>query len=408
MLLVDAWRGLSSVSRILIWSPNYAPELIGIPPLVTDAAEWLVQQGHDVDVVTALPNYPDRRIFSDFRGRIWRSDRTNGVAIHRAWLRVRPDETFLDKGLYEMSFAVISAPLVLRLVRSANVIVCLLPTLFTARLGGVAARATHTRLLIWIQDLVLAAAQSVAGVGRLQRRMLRALRSVESSALKAADRVISCSPGFVPYLIALGVDPSSVDVVPNWVDTDFVRARPAPAPAGPVRFLYSGNIGYTQAFETLFEARRLLADSVELTIAAGGNGLDAARRAGRDEATFLSLVPRVQYPALLASADVLVVVQRAVATNANLPSKIAGYLASGRPIVASIGVNSPAAKLLDESGAAIVVPPEDSVALADAMRTLRDDPRLRQTLGRAGRAFAVSHLDRRVILPRLEAAILGE
>ena len=50
------------MSRHLIWSPNYAPELIGIPPLVTDAAEWLVGRGHEVDVITAFPNYPERRI----------------------------------------------------------------------------------------------------------------------------------------------------------------------------------------------------------------------------------------------------------------------------------------------------------------------------------------------------------
>ena len=44
------------MSRILIWSPNYAPELIGIPPLVTSAAEWLAARGHKIDVVTALSN----------------------------------------------------------------------------------------------------------------------------------------------------------------------------------------------------------------------------------------------------------------------------------------------------------------------------------------------------------------
>ena len=55
------------MSRILLWSPNYAPEPTGIPPLVTDAAEWLAERGHRVEVVTAVPNYPERSIHPEYR-----------------------------------------------------------------------------------------------------------------------------------------------------------------------------------------------------------------------------------------------------------------------------------------------------------------------------------------------------
>ena len=48
------------MSRVLIWSPNYARELIGIPPVVTDAAEWLVKRGHQVRRDSAS-NYPKKR-----------------------------------------------------------------------------------------------------------------------------------------------------------------------------------------------------------------------------------------------------------------------------------------------------------------------------------------------------------
>ena len=395
------------MSRILIWSPNYAPELIGIPPLVTEAAEWLVQRGHDVDVVTALPNYPDRRIFPGYRGRVWQRTRTNNVAIHRSWLRVRPGESFLDKGLYEASFAASSTLLAFRRVRHADVLVCLLPTVFTTALGAAAARVSGTRFVVWVQDLVLAAALSVDGVGSTQRRMLRGLRSVESSALRAADRVVSCSPGFVAYLSSLGVNRAAVDVIPNWVDTEFVAERPPRGLSRPVRFLYTGNVGYTQGLETLFEAGRLVSDGVELTIAGGGNGLEAARQAARGAATFVPLVSRVEYPALLASADALVVVQRAVAANANLPSKIASYLASGRPIVASIGLDTPAAELLHASGGALIVPPGAPALLAEAMTRIRDDASLRASLGRRGRAYAEEQLSKERVLPRLERAIIG-
>lgn len=102
-------------------------------------------------------------------------------------------------------------------------------------------------------------------------------------------------------------------------------------------------------------------------------------------------------------ADVQLVLQRRVSSNANLPSKIATYLASGRPIIASIDPEAPAARLLDESGGAILVPPEDPERLANAMVLLRSDTDLREALG--GLAFAVAHLDRECVLEKLEQVV---
>ena len=101
------------------------------------------------------------------------------------------------------------------------------------------------------------------------------------------------------------------------------------------------------------------------------------------------------------------VLQRRVAAGANLPSKIATYLASGRPVLAAIDPSTPAAALLRESGGAVLVPPEDPRSLAAAMAALRDDPARRAELGERGRAFAERRLSSEVLLPQLEAAILG-
>jgi colanic acid biosynthesis glycosyl transferase WcaI len=393
--------------KILIWSPNYAPELVGIPPLVTSAAEWLAQKGHEVDVVTALPNYPDRRIFDGWGGRVWRTDTENGVRVRRSWLRVRPAESFTDKALYEASFAVTSVPRVLARIRNADALLCTVPTLLSAAQGMQLARITRTRSTLWVQDLVLSAALAVDGVGSTQRRVLGAMRAIESRTARSATRIVSCSSGFVPHLLELGVTGERVQTIPNWVDTREIVRLPEPAGDGEISFLYTGNLGYTQGFETLFEAAATAGDRLKLIVAGSGNAVDQVARLVSPPHELRQLAPRERYPALLGSAHVLVVIQRAVAANANLPSKIASYLAAGRPIVASIGLDTPAAELLRASGAAILVPPEQPPALAEAMRSLRDDPILRERLGGAGRDYAVAHLDRDVVLPRLERAVLG-
>ena len=69
---------------------------------------------------------------------------------------------------------------------------------------------------------------------------------------------------------------------------------------------------------------------------------------------------------------------------------------AGRPIVASIGLDTPAAELLRSSEASLLVQPEDPDALAGAMQLLRDDPKLRAQLGEQGRAYAEAQLTSRV------------
>src|SRR5436190_2737054 len=150
--------------RVLLWSPNYAPEPTGIPPLVTDAAEWLVERGHSVDVVTAVPNYPERHIHQAYRGVLWRSETVNSVRVHRSWLRARPERSFADKALYELTISTFALPSAVRLARRADVIVCVVPTLLAATYAAALARVLKKRLVLWVQDLVLRAAVSV-GVG---------------------------------------------------------------------------------------------------------------------------------------------------------------------------------------------------------------------------------------------------
>jgi len=259
------------VSRILVWSPNYAPELTGIPPLVTDAAEWLASRGHVVRVVTAVPNYPERRIHEEYRGVVWRSERRGQVTVDRSWLRVRPAERFLDKALYELTFATVSLPGVVRGLASADVVVCVVPSLLAAVYSAVLRRIVpNRRLVIWVQDLVLEAGASIGFVGQRARRVLAAVRPLEVAALKGADHVVVCSPGFRDHYAAAGVPPSRMSVIQNWVDTDLFGAPREEDEDQPI-FLYAGNFGYTQGFETLIDAAREVGDRCRVVLVGSGN-----------------------------------------------------------------------------------------------------------------------------------------
>ena len=92
--------------KILIYSYNYYPEPIGIAPLMTELAEGLVKRGHQVRVVTAMPNYPERKIYHDYRGKFFHTEYKNGVQIQRSYVWARPAPKLIDRLLLDASFLV--------------------------------------------------------------------------------------------------------------------------------------------------------------------------------------------------------------------------------------------------------------------------------------------------------------
>ena len=103
-------------------------------------------------------------------------------------------------------------------------------------------------------------------------------------------------------------------------------------------------------------------------------------------------MPPDQIPSLLAAADICLVPLRDVPLFATfIPSKMFEYLAAGKPVIGS--VTGEPAQILREAGA-IVVPPEDSRALAGAIASLAADPARLAAMARQGRVYVEKFFDR--------------
>jgi glycosyltransferase involved in cell wall biosynthesis len=107
-------------------------------------------------------------------------------------------------------------------------------------------------------------------------------RRLEQAAVDAADSVVARSPGFRDYLVVRGADPGRIETVYNRAVFEQIASRPPNANGGPVRFLYAGNPGYRQAFETLVDAARIGGDRVSVEIVRGGNATDMVLRLSTD------------------------------------------------------------------------------------------------------------------------------
>jgi colanic acid biosynthesis glycosyl transferase WcaI len=388
--------------RILIYSYNYFPEPIGIAPLVTELAEGLVKRGHQVRVVTGMPNYPQRRIYEGYRGKLYLTELTNGVAVQRSYVWVRPKPSLIDRLLLEVSFVVTSFVHALRGKRP-DVIFITVPPLPVCVPAALLAWIHRAPIVLNLQDILPDAA---VHVGLLKNpNLIHLFEALEKFSYWSATKTTVIADEFVEHLHSKGVSEHKIVQIPNWVDVHFIRPLPKENNqfrvehqlTGKFVAMYSGNIALTQGLETVIEAAARLCHIPDIAIVIVGEqeALQRLRHhsklCGANNVTLLPLQPREKLPEMLAAADVGLVVQRHNVIAFNMPSKIQVLLASGRALVASVPATGTAARAIQQSGGGIVVPPEDPDALAASILELYRNPDRVKLLGEKGRQYAVEN-----------------
>jgi len=398
--------------KLLLQSLNFSPEPTGIGRYSGELAWTLAERGHDVVVVCAPAHYPQWRR-QGRRWGWWLERPRPGLRVWRCPLWVPAKPNAWGRILHQISFALSSAPVLwaVALLWRPDGVFSVLPSMATAPAAWGAARLARARAWLHVQDLEVDAA---FGMDLLHGdRLRRAVVAVEQRLLRAFDRVSTISRPMLGRLADKGVDLQRLSLLPNWVnlqqlrpDVDTAGLRLALGLQAQQRVvLFSGSMNRKQGLEVVVAAARLLADRPDIVVLLCGDGevrpfLESAAQT-LPQLRVLPLQPSERLPELLALADLHVLPQRANAADLVLPSKLAGMLASGRPVVATAAEGSEIELVV--RGCGLCVAPADAAALANAIRQLLDDPATRAALGARGRRHAELHFDREAILDRFEA-----
>ncbi|BBD65290.1 group 1 glycosyl transferase [Nostoc commune NIES-4072] len=399
--------------HILIYSYNYHPEPIGIAPLMTELAEGLVKRGHQVRVITGMPNYPQREIYDEYRGKWYVTEQINSVIIQRSYLRIKSKPNLLDRLLLELSFVFTSLPQAFK-GRRPDVIILTVPPLFGTLPVTIFGWLYNCPVVLNVQDILPDAA---VRIGLLKNKwMIRTLAALEKFAYRSAHTISVIADGFRDNLVNKGVPVNKIVCIPNWVNVNFICPLPKQNNSwisshqldGKFVVLYSGNIALTQGLETVIEAAVCLRHIKEIVFVIVGESIALQRLQkycllnGADNVLLLPLQPREKLPEMLAASDVGLIVQKRNVISFNMPSKIPLLLASGRPIVGSVPATGTAAKAIKLSGGGIIVEPESPDAMAAAVHDLYTNPTLGTNLGNAGRQFAEENYSLEQALNRYE------
>jgi len=396
--------------KVLIVSHYFWPEQFRI----NDLAQALTQRGHDVAVLTGMPNYPGGKLFEGYSWWKKRHDDMDGIPVYRTPMFLRREGRGWQLALNYLSFVIFGSLLAPWYFRKQNfdAIFVYEPSPFTVAIPGILMRRLKKApMLFWVQDLwpeSLTAAGAVhspavlKGVGRMVRWIYR-----------HCDKVLVQSQAFVDPAVRAGAVEQDTLYYPNWAETFY---RPLP-PSGTglqgvnegFRVMFAGNLGEAQSLETIIAAAERLKHEFAIQWVIIGDGRRAEWMRQEVErlnlaatVTFLGSHPAERMPHFFAEADALLVTLKADEVFAQtIPSKVQTYMACAKPVVAAL--NGEGARVIQKAGAGLAVAAEDDEALADAVFELYRMPvHERNSMGHAARACYEIEFARDMLVDRLE------
>ncbi len=396
--------------RLLVVSQYFWPENFRINDMVAE----MVRRGHEVIVLTGIPNYPEGRVNSEFRAEPQRFSEWAGARIVRVPMFARGRGT-LRLLLNYLSFVVSASMLGVWKLRGQN-----FDTIFvyqlspvTSALPAVLLRAIkRAPMARWVLDLW---PETLSAVGVVHSKWkLAMVGRLVSFIYRRCDLILAQSKSFVSAIKHYAGTEQRVEYFPSWAESIFQERAVEPAPEVPVvsngfNVMFAGNIGDAQDFPSILKAAEILREQHAVRWLIVGDGRAAAwvaaeieRRNLTKQVVILGRFPLERMPAFFRHADALLVTLKDEPIFAlTIPGKVQSYLATGIPLVAML--NGEGAKVISESGSGLVCAAGDAEELARSVLALsRMTPEQRKEMGLRARRAYLHEFEREALMDRLE------
>ena len=328
--------------RILVVSQYFWPENFRVNDLVK---EWM-QRGHEVTVLTGIPNYPAGKVFDAYREQPSAFFEYEGAEIVRVPMLPRGTGG-LRLMLNYLSFvlgACIFGPWLLR-HKPADVIFVFEPSPVTVGLPAVLlGKMKNAPVVFWALDLW---PETLAAIGVIRSpRVLGWVGHMVRFIYNRCALVLGQSRGFLGSIARYCDDKAKIRYFPSWAEDVFTDASVQPAPEVPewddgFTVVFAGNIGEAQDMPAVLDTAERLKDNASIRWIIVGDGRksdwlrsEVARR-GLDEQVLLPGRFQVErMPSFYAHADALLVsLKRDPVFSMSIPGKVQSYLLAGIPLL---------------------------------------------------------------------------
>ncbi len=395
--------------NLVVLCPHFEPDVAPTGAVMTRIAHELIERGHRLHIITALPWYQSHAIEPGWEGRLVRSEVTEWGRISRVNPFPTDKRNLPARAIAFGGFTALATAIGIGTRVHPDGVLAMSPPLTLGPAGAVVGRTRRVPVVFNIQDVfpdvavelgLLTGDRAIAGARWLERMSYRASDAVTVLSDDLADNVrTKITQGLAPARAT--VQAAKVRVIPNFVDTAHIVPadhendyRRTHGLSGRRVVMYAGNVGLSQSLDLVIAAARALSETrpdVVFVINGGGAARPGLEREAADlpNLKFVDMAPIEQLPEVLAAADIHVVPLRTGLARSSVPSKMYSILAAGRPIVASVDEGTEVARTVQEAGAGLAVPPDDAEAFIAAIERLLDDDDARSRMGAAAREFVV-------------------
>jgi colanic acid biosynthesis glycosyl transferase WcaI len=397
--------------KILYVSQYFPPEMGAPAARAAELAHHWAEAGHDVSVLTGFPNHPTGVVPPEWRARLRRliyRENVGRVNVFRTWLWPLPNRKAHERMRNYASFCISAAVRGLT-IPPPDVVIATSPQLLVGLSGWWIAFARQIPFVFEVRDLWPESLVAV-GAGREDSLLYHVLSGIARFLYQRANLIVVVAPAFKEHLVRLWRIPEDkIAVVENGVETAlFAPATPAANEAirrqlgaeGKFLASYVGTMGNAHGLDTLLDAAALLQrQNPDVLFLLIGEGAEKARiqtlaeSRGLTNVRFLDQQPREQIPAFISASDAcLVLLKKTDVFKTVIPTKMLEFMSCARPVI--LGVDGQARQIIEEADAGIVIEPENAEALAQAIRQLAANSKLRTRLGQKGREYILRNFSR--------------
>ncbi len=394
--------------NLLILTQYFPPEVGAPQNRLFELAVRLKKLGINVTVLTAMPNYPQMKIYDGYQGKDYMFEEIEGIPVHRASIYLPKSKSIIQRLLNYFSFVYSSVKVGKQKVGPIDVIMCESPPLFLGYSALYLKRVKKAKLIFNVSDLWPESAEKLGVV--TNKWMLKLAYNLEEKLYRKSVLVTGQTQGICKninerfkdvktYWLPNGVDVTYYNpttVTSSWrKDNDFNE--------NDVLFLYAGIIGLAQGLEIILSAAEKLQQQATIKFILVGSGpekekLQEIKKTKQlSNVYFFDAVSKTQMPQIVMAIDVSIIPLRKLELFLGaIPSKIFENLAMEKPVI--LAVDGEARELFVNQGqCALYSEPENVDDLIKNVQLLANDSALRKQLGQKGRVFVEQSFNRNTI-----------
>ena len=377
---------------------NFYPEDTAIGLYSTQLAEYLVENGFEVSVITGFPYYPQWKIADNYRDKPnYLHEKHGKIEIFRYKQYVPGQPGFLKRIIHLLDFT-FGNYFNLKKIKHTDLVFAVVPFTTDVWLGKKLARKHRAKLWVHIQDFEFDAAIEAKLSGG-NNFIFKLLFKIESYLFNQAGVASTISHAMIKKLQSKTNGKPQTYLLPNWVNADDID--PATAKKHPYlssnkfKILYSGNIGQKQDWDLFLQVVDKFKDdqNIEFVVVGAGAYKEQLEKQIQKypHVKMYNPVPFDELSDLLCSADLHLLFQKKEVLDTVMPSKILGMMASEKASIIAGNPKSEVAEVIEKSQGGYYFKNDQAEAIIRQIEDLLTHPDKAQTTGKNARKYILEH-----------------